>query len=157
MPCINHLRIYAISHLWNLLVCESFPERLISLQLLLSPPILRSLHGRDLHVLLLPLRRGLAARRGLVLNVRGPECSADVRGHCREAFSELGKLTRWTGRTGEKDGYDGDQVQGHGDRAERSVGAPSFVNHFLLLLRIPSLELEVSLVVAGTRLQAIVA
>lgn len=70
---------------------------------------------------------------------------------------QLGVFRRSTGRTGEKDGHDGDQIQGHGDGAKRGVGASSFVNHFLLLLRVPALELVVSLVIARSGLHAVVA
>lgn len=56
--------------------------------------------------------------------------------------------------TGEEYRNDRDQVERHGDGTEGGVGALSLVNHFLLLLRVPALQLKVSLVVTRSRLHA---
>lgn len=71
-------------------------------------------------------------------------------------ISKVAKLETG-GRTGKEDGRDGDQVQSHGDGAKRRVCASSFVDHLLFPLRVPALELEVSLVVAWAGLHTVVA
>lgn len=139
----------------SILFCSQLKHR-NSLQLLLASSILRTLDRGNRHILLLALSRGLSACGRLVFDIRRPKSRTNARCHYlgSAGIGATAFRKNWTGRTCEEDGDDGNQVERHGDGTECGVGAPSLVNHFLLLLRVPALQLEVSPVVARSRLHA---